>query len=64
LTTYKVWSRFGDKRAGAALERAHSALMSEAQRIVDEGWRKSFLENIPEHREIVSLWKRAQGVML
>jgi len=57
LTTYKVWSRCSDKRAGAALEHAHSALMSEAQRIVDEGWRQSFLENIPEHREIVSLWK-------
>ena len=63
LTTHKVWARCGDKRARAALEDAHGALMSEAQRIVDEGWRRSFLENIPEHREIVSLWQRGHGAI-
>jgi tetratricopeptide (TPR) repeat protein len=63
LTTHKVWARCGDQRARAALEDAHGALMSEAQRIVDEGWRRSFLENIPEHREIVSLWQRGHGAI-
>ncbi|MBV9889439.1 MAG: AAA family ATPase, partial [Rhizobacter sp.] len=61
LTTYKVWARRADGRAAAALEDAYGALMSEADRILDEGWRESFLENIPEHREIASLWKQYSG---
>jgi tetratricopeptide (TPR) repeat protein len=56
LTTYKVRSRSGDPRAAAALAAAHRGLESEAAAIRDEKWRDSFLNNVPEHREIVELW--------
>jgi hypothetical protein len=28
-----------------------------ADKISDPGWRKSFLENIPEHKEIIDRWE-------
>jgi hypothetical protein len=56
LTTYKVRARSNDARAPAALAAAHRGLESEAASIRDEHWRDSFLNNIPEHREIVELW--------
>jgi hypothetical protein len=57
LTTYKVRARTDDARAAAALAAAHRGLQSEAAAIRDEHWRDSFLNNIPEHREIVELWR-------
>lgn len=60
LTTYKVWARSGDPRAEAALVSAYTALQSEASAIRDETWRRSFLENIPEHREISALWEASR----
>jgi hypothetical protein len=58
LTTYKVRARAGDARAAAALAAAHQALLSEAAAIRDEQWRDSFLNNVPEHKEIVELWSQ------
>jgi class 3 adenylate cyclase/tetratricopeptide (TPR) repeat protein len=60
LTTYKVRARSGDSRADAALADAYTALQSEADAISDESWRRSFLENVPEHREISALWAAAR----
>ena len=60
LTTYKVRARSGDSRAHAALVDAYTALQSEAAAISDEAWRRSFLENVPEHREISALWEAAR----
>ncbi len=61
LTTYKVRVRSGDPRAHAALVDAHAALQSEASAIRDETWRRSFLENVPEHREISALWEASRS---
>ncbi len=56
LTVHRVFAAAGDPRAAAWLQRAHSALMAEADRITDPALRQMFLSNIPEHRDIVALW--------
>jgi class 3 adenylate cyclase/tetratricopeptide (TPR) repeat protein len=60
LTTYKVRARCGDSKAHSALVDAYTALQSEANAISDETWRRSFLKNVPEHREISALWEAAR----
>jgi class 3 adenylate cyclase len=55
LTLQQVWSRAGDARAGAALAEAHRALQAQANTITDDALRRSFLERIPENREITRL---------
>ena len=35
--------------------------MERAEKISDPEWRKSFLENIPEHRALVDMWERMAG---
>ncbi len=47
--------------AAAWLQRAHGALMSQADAITDAALRQMFLTNIPHHREIVALWVRKQA---
>lgn len=47
--------------ARAALEAGHRDVMGRAEKISDPEWRKSFLENIPEHRALVDLWERMAG---
>jgi tetratricopeptide (TPR) repeat protein len=56
LTIHQVLARAQDPRAEAALEEAHAALMVAADAITDATLRQGFLANIPEHREIVTLW--------
>jgi len=46
-----------DERARAILDRAYEQVMIVAQKIEDESLRKSFLENLPWNREILSLWQ-------
>jgi hypothetical protein len=38
------------------LERAHARLQEQAAKIADEAMRRSFLQNVPYHREIVAVW--------
>ena len=40
------------------LANAHALLRERATKISDEALRRSFLENVPEHREIVSEYER------
>ncbi len=61
LTASQVLQSSGDPRAGEVLARAHCLLQDLAARISDESLRRSFLENLPWHREIVALWQQAQG---
>ena len=58
LTLYQVWQRAGDTRADAALAEAHRGLMAQAETITDAALRRSFLEQIPENREIAWLVER------
>ncbi len=42
----------------AAVEAGYGELTDRAEKISDPEWRKSFLENVPEHRAITELWER------
>ncbi|MCP4536396.1 MAG: tetratricopeptide repeat protein [Chloroflexi bacterium] len=53
LTCYRVLRANGDPRAQSILDVAHQALQEQADAITDEEMRRSFLENVPYHREIV-----------
>jgi tetratricopeptide (TPR) repeat protein len=45
--------------AREVLGEAHQALVERAERIADAALRRSFLEQVPEHREIVTAWEKA-----
>jgi adenylate cyclase len=62
LTCYQVLHAANDPRADAVLERAHAQLQEQATKITDEAMRRSFLENVPYHREIVAAWAAMHGV--
>jgi len=59
LTCYQVLARCGDPRATEWLTRAHDALQAQATSIHDLGLRRSFLQSIPHHREIVRTYEGA-----
>lgn len=60
LTCYRVLRAGGDCRAHAMLERAHRLLQQRAARIADDALRRSFLEKVAAHREIVAAYEAAQ----
>ncbi len=43
------------------VEAGYRELMARADKISDAGWRKSFLENVQEHREMVEMYERSTG---
>ncbi len=53
LTCYRVLRASQDPRAPEILATAHSLLQERAARIDDQDLRRSFLENVPSHRELV-----------
>jgi tetratricopeptide (TPR) repeat protein len=55
-TCYLVLTSAKDPQAANWLDRAHAALMAQAQTIIDAGLRQGFLHHIPHHREIVAAW--------
>ena len=55
LTCYKALARARDAGAAAWLRRAHDALRAQAATIEDLDLRRSFLHDIPYHREIVAI---------
>jgi len=59
-TCYRVLQTSQDPRAAAVLEAAHNLLQERAAKISDEEMRRSFLEHVPSHREIVSEFTRAK----
>jgi predicted ATPase/DNA-binding SARP family transcriptional activator len=54
LTCYRVLKANDDLRAQNLLVTAYDLLRERAAKITDEGMRRSFLENVAAHREIVS----------
>jgi adenylate cyclase len=54
-TCCQVLEAAGDPRAREILDTAHTLLMEQADGIPDKAMRRSFLENVPWHREIVEL---------
>lgn len=60
LTCAEVFAAAGGtEQAQAALAAGYHELQTRAAKISDAAWRQSFLENIPEHREIIKLQPRA-----
>jgi tetratricopeptide (TPR) repeat protein len=57
LTCYRVLEADGDARAGEVLTTAYDLLQERAVRIEDEAMRRSFLENVDAHRELIAAWK-------
>jgi len=55
LTCYHVLRASQDPRAQDILDTAHGRLQEQASTISDEQVRRSFLENVAAHREIVAL---------
>ncbi len=58
LTCYRVLSAAGDARAEAVLADAVAALQAQAARIGDARSRRSFVEEVPHHRELMDAWAR------
>jgi len=59
LTCYRVLHANADARAQDVLGTAYAILQERAANIKDEGMCRSYLENVPYHREIVDLWEEA-----
>jgi tetratricopeptide (TPR) repeat protein len=62
LTLCRIHIGSDDRRAELRLAEAYAALMAEADRILDDGLRRSFLTKIPEHREIIALHAAHPGL--
>ena len=61
LTCAESFDALGDmENYQAVLERAHQILMEVSDMKGEPSWRKSFLENVPEHRRIIELWERSK----
>ena len=58
LTCYRVLQANDNPRAQSILDVAHQALQEQAVAITDQEMRRSFLENVPYHREIVHEFAR------
>ena len=63
LTCHQALARAGDPRAAELLARTHSELQARAATITDDALRHSFLNGIPEHREIVAAWAAQQAAL-
>jgi tetratricopeptide (TPR) repeat protein len=62
LTCYQGLRAGGSARAGEILETAHDLLQEQTAKIPDPETRRSFLENVPHHREIVAAWQARQAL--
>jgi hypothetical protein len=60
LTCYRALQASGDPRARQVLTAAHTMLQERAATIDDEATRRSYLENVPYHREIVEAYAREE----
>jgi tetratricopeptide (TPR) repeat protein len=59
LTCADIFDAQGDnENVRAAVKAGYSELLARAEKISDVAWRKSFLENVPDHCAIIELWER------
>lgn len=59
LTCWEILRALDPARAGEILDKAHAMLMQYAASIQATETRRSFLENVAAHRELVRLWTRS-----
>jgi tetratricopeptide (TPR) repeat protein len=57
VTCYRVLCAQDDPRAEEVLDAGYHLLQERASKIDDEALRRSYLENVPYHREIVAAWE-------
>ena len=56
-----VFDALGDsENFRLVLEKGYQALMEMAETITIPEWRKSFFENVPDHRAIIEMWERSK----
>jgi predicted ATPase/DNA-binding SARP family transcriptional activator len=55
LTCYELWAAHGDQRAQEIIARGYDWLQSHAAKISEEATRRAFLQNVPEHRQLLAL---------
>jgi hypothetical protein len=61
LVAYQVLAATGyGERARKILAKAHALLTERADRLDDVEFRRSFLDNVAAHREIVMEWEKAR----
>ncbi len=60
-TCYRVLAACRGPRAASILRTAHERLQEQASKITDPALRRSFLENVPAHREILAEADKTQG---
>jgi hypothetical protein len=63
FTCHQVLARTGDSRAPGLLVRVYDELQTRAATITDADLRRSFLDNVPLHREIVRTWAAQQAAL-
>ena len=56
LVCCQVLAAAADKRADNLLREAREALLKRAERITDPARRRTFLQNVPYHRELLAAW--------
>lgn len=61
LICYRVLQAADDPHAGKVLEEAYELLHEFAGKMTDQDLRRSFLENVAAHRELVQEYERIQG---
>ena len=61
LTCAKIWQLKGDvQRMQQVITDGHRELVTRAEKISRADWRLFYLENIPEHRELIVLWENTK----
>jgi adenylate cyclase len=63
LTCYEVLYTTRDARAAAILDAAYGLLHERAARISDHATRRTFLEDVPYHRQLTAIWTAKIGKM-
>ena len=61
LLCHRVWARRSDPRAAQAIATVHAELQALAARAGDDETRRSILEDVHLHREIVAAWAAAKS---
>jgi predicted ATPase len=61
LTCAQIFAATGDNsRSGVAVQAGYEVLQKQAEDIGDPEWQGPFLNNIPEHQELIAWWQKAQ----
>lgn len=59
ISCAEIFSAVGEtEKANTTIEAGYSRLITQADRISDSEWRKSFLENVPEHNRLIEIYSQ------